>query len=253
MRRPARDERWADPVGEVWQILEVATWRTETRRHPETGRLVPAGPKNLAYIQARHPGTGETQRVNPDTLARWRRVDRDPLAGHRTRIAAAVRGGATLFTLPAPDKEPPVRKGELYHLACGRVEVDSVARRIVAGRPAEWQITFTRHLVDRLYFLRSTVPGADPDELVKAPTSGDIEHARIDGNYRTEPEVDGDPLACVPPEWAEVGAVSRSELFTAHRHHARQVKDLREELREARGAGTIARISGQLRRLEGAA
>lgn len=231
MRRPARDERWADPDGNTWQVTEVKLWRVRRGRW------------TLAYVMVRDPASGTEARLNREALTGWARVTSDPLEGRRTEIAKTIRGGAELFTMPAPTKTPPVQKGEVYHLTCGRIEVESVTRKIVPGRGAEWQIKFIRHLKDRLYFLRSTVPGADPDELVKAPTASDIQHARIDGNYRTEPEHGGDPLPCVPPDWEDRSRMDRKVTHLKDRESVRAEDDLKRQ-RKAAKATLDATLSG---------
>lgn len=238
MRQPRRDERWNDPEGNTWQVTQVNRWRLE-----------PKGRYEFASAIVRHPATGENMKVPAHRWRTdWTQDSLDPLAGHRKRIAQAVRAGSPLFTLPASTSIPPVAKGEMYHLTCGQIVIDNIAKQIVGGQ-AEWHVRFTRLLTDRLYFLRSTVPAANPDELVKAPTATDIEYARIDGNYRTEPEHGGDPLPCVPPDWVERGAVSRSELFTANRHRKRKHHELKQELHQAEGPGARARIRNEINQL----
>lgn len=86
-----------------------------------------------------------------------------------------------------------------------------------------------------MYFLRSTVPAARPDELVRPPTNEDIEEARVNGNYLTgAPEVDGDKLPTVPPTWIDSGR--------AQREHKRL-----EALREDRAAQNMRRQSRQIK------
>lgn len=196
-RRPRKDERWKDSKGELWQVEHVGMIERTLQ-----------ATRTLAFVRFRHI-SGITAKVMPQDLDTWSREAPDPLEGRRRELSTAIRDGATVIIFPG--EECPVRKGEVYHLASGRILIDRCARKIVKGRPTECHVGFIRLLEERPRFLRRVVPGAKTDELVKPPNALDIERARIDGNYRTSPERGGDDLAVVPPDWEDRGVTERKK------------------------------------------
>jgi hypothetical protein len=164
----------------------------------------------LAYFHARHLGSGAEAQVPSRALNAWRLKDTDPLAGRRSSISKSVRNGATAFTLPANVVAP----GEIYHLSCGVIRIDSVTEKIVKGqRSTEWVVKFTRLMEDRLYFLRTITPSLKPGEKrgTGAISAAEAEEARIAGNYRSKAEPEGDPLPTVPPNWEDKGRAMREQ------------------------------------------
>ncbi len=212
MKRPVRDERWTDSEGHEWQVAEVGKWRTGTRK--VDGREVPAGRYTVAYVVMRNI---EDERVRVDyaeLLAEWKPVltddhkrEGDPLDGHRAEIGKAVRNGKSRLTF---EGDSPVKKGEIYHLACGEILIGKVSSKANkrSERFAEVEVVLKQE--DKDYYLRRTVPGADPREIVKPPSADDIQKATIDGNYLSgAPEKDGDKLPVVPFDWVDRGSAER--------------------------------------------
>lgn len=245
MKRPVRDERFFDHEGQPWQVLEVGKWRTETRpptdEELERGkprRPIPCGPYTVSFYRMVN-SDGEERKLTPVEIADWtpdtdaqgNRIG-DPLAGHRKPITESVRAGKGAFRFSG---DSPVSKGERYHLPCGEIVIGKITTGANKRGERYAEVQFTNIDRDRLYYLRSTVPAARPDEMVKAPTAEDIERARIDGNYLTgAPEADGDPLPTVPPDWIDSGRAQR-EI------------DRREAQRELRASQNMRRQSRQIK------
>jgi hypothetical protein len=222
-RQPVRDERWTDPQGEEWQVEKVG--RVQKTRAPAF----------TAFVTFRNV-SGESQKVYwpPE---RWTQGEGDPLKGHRARISQTVRSGARAFILPAKDAESnliacPVKKGELYHLVCGQVLIERVQRRLVKSKDPEWHVDFIRLVTDKDYFLRRTVPAADPDVIVKPPTADDIRRATIDGNYLSgSPDKDGDPLPVVPLDWVDRGREEREARRLTDRRSLQAEEETRRQMK----------------------
>ncbi len=227
LNRPARDERWADPEGEPWQVESVAMVKATT-----------SAPARLAFVRFRHL-EGEIRKVGPADLRKWRRLSPDPFAGCRKYTSDLVRGGAKMIVFPAPGKDPvcPVSKGEIYHLPGERIQVDTVTRKVMKGREAEWHIGYIRLARDRVLLLRQTVPGPRPYETAKEPTADEIERARIDGNYTSSYEKsDGgtDAGEAVPIDWEDRGLDDRRARARKDRAEIRGEEDRRREKRAAK-------------------
>jgi len=196
--RPVRDERFFDPEGQPWQVLEVGKWRTADR-----------GRYTLAFYRMVNPA-GETVKVSPQAFEDWVSVsDGDPLQGHRMRITESIRNGAATFTLPAEL----VFKGDRYHLPCGEIRVDKVSKKLVKGQAdSEWVVHFTRLMADSPQLLRR-VPSGLPDRSDSAAGLSDTERARIDSAYtssltlslgKEEPE-------SVGPHWEDRNRAEREK------------------------------------------
>jgi hypothetical protein len=243
MRRPVRDEHVADPEGTTWQVLEVGKWRTDTR--PPTDeelskgrpkRPIPCGPYNIAYFLMGN-ADGQQIKVNPMMIKDWTPATDhngqqigDPLNGHRSEIAKAVKAGKGVFYM---DGDSFVLKGDRYHLPCGEIVVSKVTTKTTKRGETRTEIHFTHLVEDKVYFLRSTVPAAKPDELVKPPTAGDIEEARINGNYLTgAPEKGGDRLPTVPPTWKDSGRAEREQKRLEALREERAVQNMRRQSRQ---------------------
>ncbi|HTU16328.1 MAG TPA: hypothetical protein VMF31_14160 [Solirubrobacterales bacterium] len=226
MSRPVRDERWVDAEGELWQVESVAVVRATT-----------SAPRRLAFVRFRRLD-GQTMKVSLAGLRGWRRHSPDPFLGRRRSTGDEVREGAKVIVFPAPGKNPvcPVLKGEIYHLAGERILVDTVTRKVIKGRDAEWHIGFIRLQRDRVLLLRQTVPGPRQNETVKEPTAEEVERARIDGNYtssRHQSDGGTDAGEAVPTDWVDKGAEARRDLAREHRAEIRGKED---QLRQKRAA-----------------
>lgn len=136
MRRPVKDEHFADPDGNVWQVLEVGKWRTSTRPPTEEEitkgkpkQPIPCGPFNVAYFVMVNTD-GERKKVSSVEINDWApATDKngkqigDPLEGNRNAVVKAVKAGRGMFHL---DGEAFVLKGDRYHLPCGEILVNKV-------------------------------------------------------------------------------------------------------------------------------
>lgn len=238
MKQPVRDERWLDPQGELWQIAKVQRMKP---LKDARGRV--------AFYIVRHT-SGVTAKIMKHELDGWKRAEpildkrksTDPFEGWRVEMAKRIRDGQSVLVFPA-DVECPVRKGEMYHFPSGDILIERVGRKIVKGRQAEWHVEFIRHMNDRLYFLRNTVPAADPEDVVREATVTDIEHARIDGNYSHSKVDGGDELAAVPPNWQDKGRTERKVLHLKDRDEIRAEDDMKRQ-RKAAKATLDATLAG---------
>lgn len=233
--RPVRDERFFDPDGNCWQVLEVGKWRTKTVKD-KANRPRTVGPFIVSFYRMIN-SAGEERKLTPQEIAGWtpdkdqggKRIG-DPLAGHRKPITEAVRAGKGSYRFSG---DSPVGKGERYHLPCGEIVVGKVTTGANKRGERFAEVQFTNIDRDRLYYLRSTVPAARPDEMVKAPTAEDIERARIDGNYLTgAPEAGGDPLPTVPPDWKDSGRAQREIIRREAQRELRASQNMRRQSRQ---------------------
>lgn len=238
MRQPVRDERWTDPQGQEWQVLEIGKWRTGTtksKKHFE-GRAMPAGRFTVAYVVMRSLDGRERKVSYSDLLASWSPAqtpdggrEGDPLAGHRSRVAKDLRDGKGILIFQG---ECPVRKGELFHVGGVQIVIEKVAVKVNKRSERVFEVHLLQRATDRVYLLRQTVPAARPGELVgDGATAEDAERARIDGNYTSSAAqsdaADGgtDAGEAVPPGWIDKGTAAR-EL---HRQRAqRQTQNERQ-------------------------
>lgn len=186
MRRPVRDERFIDPAGEAWQVLEIGKWRTTTRlptpeelKRGKPNHPIPCGPYNVSFYLMVN-AAGEQRKVTPGEIADWTPEGcGDPLRGHRGRITEIIRAGAATFTMP----EETVFKGDRYNLPCGEIRIDKVSKKLVKGQAeSEWVVHFTRLVADSPQLLRR-VPSGLPDGSDRVGGSSDTERARIDSAY----------------------------------------------------------------------
>lgn len=130
----------------------------------------------------------------------------DPLKGQRKAVNERK---ASILRWPA-DTECPVEPGDRFKLQSCEIEIETVSRKLVKGRPAEWHATFIRHEPDRTYLLRFTPPTRAPHASDSTLGMTETEKARIEGNYTStvhsaspqEPE-------SVGPEWKDKNAPER--------------------------------------------
>lgn len=244
MRRPIRDEKWTDPEGTVWQVDEVGTWRTATRpptadelKDGKPRRPIATGPFTFAYAVMRDKGGG-TVRLGADELEAWspaihkngERVG-DPLAGHRARVAKAVRDGKSTLVFEGPS---PVAKGDRFHVAGTQIVILKVTEGKNKRSEVRSDVLFSRLERDKVYLLRQTVPAARPGEVVgDGATPEDAERARIDGNYTSSAAQSDaanggtDAGEAVPPDWEDAGAAARE---TKRQSDRREVIDQEAEV-----------------------
>lgn len=130
----------------------------------------------------------------------------DPLAGYRKAINARE---VKVLRWPA-DKPCPVKRGERFTLQSCVIEIDTVNRKLVKGKAAEWHATFIRHEQDRINLLRFTPPTRAPHQSDSQLGMTETEKARREGNYTSslksasphEPE-------SVGPDWVDKNAPER--------------------------------------------
>lgn len=140
-----------------------------------------------------------------------------PIARHELRkITEDIRRGTKVLVWPAVDEEAqtvpcPVEKGQRIPIpGVPVIEIESVNRKLPAGRKAEWHVTFIRHEVDRPQLLRR-VPSGLASSVRDHVGLSESEKARIDGEYtsslalslgKEEPE-------SVGPDWEDPGVAER--------------------------------------------
>lgn len=104
------------------------------------------------------------------------------------KITEDIRRGTKVLVWPAVDEESktvpcPVEKGQRIPVpGVPVIEIESVNRKLPAGRKAEWHATFIRHEVDRPQLLRR-VPSGLASSVRDHVGLSESEKARIDGNY----------------------------------------------------------------------
>ena len=145
----------------------------------------------------------------------------DPLKGQRKAVNDRK---ATVLRWPAVH-ECPVAKGERYPLQSCVIEIETVSRKLVKGRPAEWQATFIRHEQDRVFNLRQNPPSHASSEKDAHLDISAAEKARRDGSYTASnaTAVPHEPES-VGPDWKDTGAAGR-ELVRQDERKARMTAD----------------------------
>jgi hypothetical protein len=152
---------------------------------------------------------------------------KDPLAGMRRAIAERK---LKVLRWPA-DKDCPVEKGQMFEVGSIKIEIETINRKLLPGKQAEWHVTFIRHEPDRYYFLRQAPPvhaGSEKDlDLDLSAT----ERARRDGSY-TSSKVAASPgePETVGPDWEDPNSAER-ELW---RHDARREIERKRMEQEAK-------------------
>jgi len=147
----------------------------------------------------------------------------DPLKGMRRAIA---QGKMRVLRWPA-DQDCPVEKGERFKVQSIEIEIESIQRKIVKGKPPEWHATYIRHEKDRHYYLRQAPPVHATHEKDQDLDADMAERARKDGHYTSsrltavpdEPETVG-------PDWKDPGAERRR---LRHKEHRKEVERERRE------------------------
>ena len=147
----------------------------------------------------------------------------DPLQGMRRAIA---QGKMRVLRWPA-DRECPVDKGQRFKVQSIEIEIETIQRKIVKGKPPEWHATYIRIEKDRVHLLRQAPPVHATHEKDNNLDNGLAEQARRDGNYTSshltavpqEPETVG-------PDWKDPNAEKRK---LRHKEHRQEVERERRE------------------------
>lgn len=104
------------------------------------------------------------------------------------KITEDIRRGAKVLVWPAVNEKSqtipcPVEKGQSIPIpGVPVIEIESVNRKLPAGRKAEWHVTFVRHEIDRPQLLRR-VPSGLASTVRDQVGLSESEKARIDGEY----------------------------------------------------------------------
>jgi len=132
----------------------------------------------------------------------------DPLKGMRKRIYSGE-----IRVLRWPGKgECPVQKRQRFKVQGIIIEIDTIQRKIVKGKPPEWHATFIRHERDRVYLMRQSLPVQATHESPEDVTLDMAERARRDGNYTSSPVVAiSQEPETVGPDWKDKLAAKRKE------------------------------------------
>lgn len=229
---PLVDERWADPEGVEWQVVNAPVIRDRDIR--KGGEVVDQTPLRLAFVLMRGPD-GTEEKFTAAQFEGWSRAA-DPLTDTRRKISSEVRSGSKVLIWPAVDENgvtivAPVRKGDRFTVpGVPVVEIDKVSRRLPAGRKAEWHVTFIRLEVDRPQLLRR-VPSGVPDGPGRSTGGDDIERARIESGYTSSPQqsLDREPES-VGAKWEDNGAAEREVQRVLDR---REIMNQEDELLKA--------------------
>ena len=151
----------------------------------------------------------------------------DPLAGFRDKIN---NGDIAVLRFPA-DQPCPVVKGDSFELRSCSIVIESVNRKLPAGKPAEWHVQFVRMDVDRPQLLRR-VPSGLPTPHDKHDGLSAIERARRESAYTSSPkQALVDEPESVGPDWKD-GKAAEREL--TRRRDASEIKALDMARRENR-------------------
>lgn len=158
---------------------------------------------------------------------------RDPLAGMRRKIA---RKEVSVLVWPAVDDDgnllpAPVSKGDRFQVhGVPVIQIESCARKLPAGRPAEWHASFVRLEVDRPQLLRR-VPSGLPSPHDKSDGLSEVERARVEGAYTSSLRMAlVDEPESVGPDWKDRGVAEREKRRQSDR---RVVQDEEAEARRA--------------------
>jgi hypothetical protein len=132
------------------------------------------------------------------------------------KVRDDVQRGAKVLVWPAVDEDAqtllcPVEKGQRIPVpGVPVIEIENVARKLPAGRKAEWHATFIRHEADRPQLLRR-VPSGLASSVRDVVGLSESEKARRDGEYtsslalslgKEEPE-------SVGADWTDPNAAER--------------------------------------------
>lgn len=154
----------------------------------------------------------DSERKNESKHGKGHRM-KDPLAGKRRGI---INRETKVLIWPAVNNEGvtvpcPVEKGDRFNVSgVPVIEIEKVARKLPAGRRAEWHATYIRHEVDRPQLLRR-VPSGLPSSDREHVGLTEQEKARRESAYtsslalslgREEPE-------SVGPDWDDPGVAER--------------------------------------------
>jgi hypothetical protein len=163
----------------------------------------------------------------------------DPLAGYRRQINERK---VAVLRFPA-SKPCPVEPGQHHSLQSCVIEIESVHRKIIKGKEAEWHVTFIRHEQDKVNLLRQSPPVHASSEQDANLDLSKAERARRDGNYTgtTYSAMPHEPES-VGPDWEDKRAAER-ELQRQEERRARMTEAReREEAEKA-----IARFKTEIR------
>jgi hypothetical protein len=141
----------------------------------------------------------------------------DALAGYRRQINERK---VAVLRFPA-SKPCPVEPGQHHSLQSCVIEIESVHRKIIKGKEAEWHVTFIRHEPDHKHFLRQSPPVHASSEQDANLDLSKAERARRDGNYTgtTYSAMPNEPES-VGPDWEDKRAPER-ELQRQEERRAR--------------------------------
>ena len=153
----------------------------------------------------------------------------DPLRGMRRAIA---QGKVRVLRWPA-DEECPVKKGERYKVQAIEIEIETIQRKIVKGKPPEWHATYVRIERDRVHLLRQAPPVHATHERDLDLDADLAERARRDGQYTSSrlTAVPDEPES-VGPDWKDPDSEKRRLRHKEHR--ADQEKERRLRLLQRR-------------------
>ena len=162
---------------------------------------------------------------------------KDPLAGKRRGI---INRETKVLIWPAVNNEGvtvpcPVEKGDRFNVSgVPVIEIEKVARKLPAGRKAEWHATFIRHEIDRPQLLRRVPSGMAATSREHVGLT-EIEKARRDGNYTSSSgQAIVDEPESVGPDWEDPGVAERAKNRIEARSELRADEEAERANRQVR-------------------
>ena len=131
---------------------------------------------------------------------------KDPLAGMRRKISA---GDIAVLRWPAKTDKAPVAKGDRFTVGSSVIVIETVSRKLPAGKPAEWHASFVRIVEDKPQLLRR-VPSGLPTPSDRLDGRSVVERARVESAYTSAAKLAlVDEPESVGPDWVDPGIAQR--------------------------------------------
>lgn len=132
----------------------------------------------------------------------------DPLAGMRRKISA---GDISVLRWPAKTDKAPVAKGDRFTVGSSVIVIETVSRKLPAGKPAEWHASFVRIVEDKPQLLRR-VPSGLPTPSDRLDGRSVVERARVESAYTSSARMAlVDEPESVGPDWKDPGVAEREK------------------------------------------
>lgn len=151
----------------------------------------------------------------------------DPLAGMRRKISA---GDISVLRWPAKTDKAPVAKGDRFTVGSSVIVIETVSRKLPAGKPAEWHASFVRIVEDKPQLLRR-VPSGLPTPSDRLDGRSVVERARVESAYTSSARMAiVDEPESVGPDWVDVGKAKREVRRQNDRRSQNRDDEVRRDL-----------------------